>query len=464
MLLMLVSVPVYLDVIGIERYGILTVIWLLLGYFGFFDLGIGRAVSHLIARSEDKVGIDGRSILWTGLFSSLPLAFIGVILLYMISGFALSNWVKVTPLLYDELDRMRLWVSLSLAPLIFVSVVRGALVGVRHFLRINIMGSVEKLMLQVFPLGMAMIFGPSLDVLVLAVFFARILGLIGWVVITQPIFHFLTKPEWKKGISGGLLRYGGWITVSSLAVPILSSAERLMLGGIVGAAAITYYSVPFSIVSPISLLANSMGEALFPLFALYAGRGERQLERRSAEFIVAIITPVLVVILFAAHPFISFWIGKDFAQESQMVPPFLVVGFWATSIAVIASSRLQGGGNPKIVAIIHMAEIFPYLVVLYILVTAYGILGAAIAWSLRVIIHALLLGVVSGLLRDLGNNLIFPFTLLIVSGVVVFSIDDIWCRAIIGVFMLLISIYWSWYYGFDIKIRNMVLYMVRKTI
>jgi O-antigen/teichoic acid export membrane protein len=51
----------------------------------------------------------------------------------------------------------------------------------------------------------------------------------------------------------------------------------------------------------------------------------------------------------------------------------------------------QGQGRPDLVAKIHLCEILPYLLCLIFLMNSYGIVGAALAWSLRATVDFFLL-------------------------------------------------------------------------
>ena len=76
-LVALISIPIYIQLIGEQRYGVLSIAWILLGYFGVFDLGIGRAAAQRIARQEKSDRTAKAHIFWAALTLNTALGIVG---------------------------------------------------------------------------------------------------------------------------------------------------------------------------------------------------------------------------------------------------------------------------------------------------------------------------------------------------------------------------------------------------
>jgi O-antigen/teichoic acid export membrane protein len=82
----LISIPILIHGLGVERYGILTLTLVVIGYFGIFDLGIGRATTKFVAEYLILNQLEElRSLVWTSLFSLWGLGLLGAIAAYYAS-------------------------------------------------------------------------------------------------------------------------------------------------------------------------------------------------------------------------------------------------------------------------------------------------------------------------------------------------------------------------------------------
>src|SRR5439155_15805088 len=85
LLLAAFAIPILIRQLGVDRYGVLTLAWILVGYFSLFDLGIGRAITKLLAEKLALGDSDSAAnLVWTATFSMLLLGvcFGGVLLAF----------------------------------------------------------------------------------------------------------------------------------------------------------------------------------------------------------------------------------------------------------------------------------------------------------------------------------------------------------------------------------------------
>ena len=95
------------------------------------------------------------------------------------------------------------------------------------------------------------------------------------------------------------------------------------------------------------------------------------------------MTPVMLIALLLVEPFFRLWISPQFAANANITAQILLLSFWINGFAIIPYSQLQATGRPDITATLHIAELFPYLILLFVGLHFLGLPGAALAFGVR---------------------------------------------------------------------------------
>jgi O-antigen/teichoic acid export membrane protein len=98
---------------------------------------------------------------------------------------------------------------------------------------------------------------------------------------------------------------------------------------------------------------------------------------------------------------------------------WLAVGVFINSLAYVPFAFLQGAGRPDLTAMVHLIELPLYLGLLWWLVGARGIEGAAIAWNARAVFDALALFVMARRFLPTGSPMSSKTKLLLAAAIAV---------------------------------------------
>ena len=375
--------PLYIHLVGIERVGILSLAWLLLGYFGLFDLGLGKATAFRIAAQRDAPPQDRAATLWGALIVNVGMGVIGGLLLWAAAHVYFSFYFKVAETLRPEiLDAVPL-LALSVPVATLTGVLTGALQGREKFLETNVISAVTTILFQLLPLGVALLWGPTLSGLLIAALLSRAAALIALWRICAREFTAGHKTKTERATVLALLRYGGWVSFNGLIGPMLVIVDRFAIGNVLGAVPLGLYHVPFQIAKQLAIIPGSLTSALFPKLTIASAEESRLLNKKALLTLAATITLPVMIGIFAMEPFLNLWVGREIGVQSAPVGRILLIGFWCNAMALVPFTQLQAAGRPRTVTLILLLQIPLYLGALYVAMIGYGIVGCAVALAAR---------------------------------------------------------------------------------
>ena len=395
LLVALFAIPLLIKGLGTARFGVLTLAWAVVGYFSLFDLGLGRALTKLVA---EKLGAEQAEdiprLIWTALALMGMLGIIGALVAASISPWLVHDILKIPQTLQDETLSAFYLLALSIPVVISAIGLRGVLEAHQRFDLTNIVR---------IPLGIFTFLGPLIVLLFSNSLFPVVAVLVGMRFLTCGVFLVLCLrqvPTLRHNIrpQGAMVRplisFGSWMTVTNIVGPLMVYLDRFLIGALISVAAVAYYATPYEVVTKLWLISGALIAVLFPAFSTTLAQDRARTARlfgRGINYIFLALFPLALIIVTLAHEGLSLWLGAEFADNSAFVLQWLAVGIFINSIAHIPFALVQGAGRPDLTAKMHLIELPFYLLTLWWLLGVCGIKGAAIAWVVRAIIDTLIL-------------------------------------------------------------------------
>lgn len=399
----LICIPILVEQLGNERFGFLAIAWVVIGYFSLFDLGLGRAITFIVAkRAAEKK--DTYKIVNTALKFLLYMSFCVVSLFFLTSDLIVQNILTVSVELEHEASSAIRVLSLGL-PFVILSIgLRGILEAYQLFKKISFVTIPSGIFLFLLP-AILSFFTASLVSVFASLVFVRVLQFLLLLITVNRIskvrfFQDIDKQELKV-----LLSFGGWMTATNVVSPIMVNMDRFFIGSKVAVSAVTSYVVPFDLITKALVLPSAISGVLFPEFSRLQASGDKEsaflLLIKSSLILAVVFSVPLSVFFIFSYEILSLWISEKFALSGYQILKILCIGVFFNGLAYLPFSFVQGFGRSDITAKLHIAELIVYLPLLYFMINNFGVIGAAYSWVLRVLFDFLSLILISSCLKKL---------------------------------------------------------------
>ncbi|MHB8511327.1 MAG: flippase [Actinomycetota bacterium] len=381
-----VAIPSMMRSLGGIRFGILALTWVVAGFFNAFDLGLGRATTKFVAEATEEKSIA--AIVWSAVSAQLFLGVLAGVVLWIGSDLLIGHVVRSASGIVSEAKSA--FAILAFAPVLslITASLQASLEGAERFGLVNSLRApftAASLLLQT----LAAAFGWRLSGVVGISVGVQLVGLIVTAVICAGVFPSLRTPRIERTTLVKLLRFGGWVAVSGVAGPLLVYADRFAIAALLSVSLAGHYAATQEMVIQLSIIPASVLSALFPVFSAQRRSDDiGSLITRSALGLLMTVGPIVLAAIALSSDLLRVWLGAALSRELSAPLQILAIGILINAIAYVPYAFIQAIGRPDVTAKLHLLELPLHIGLVWFLVTRFGLIGAALAWTIRVAIDA----------------------------------------------------------------------------
>lgn len=384
-LLSLVATPVIYHGLGEASYGILSIVTLAAAQLSILEMGFGHATIRSLGRlvpSSDWAAMS--RIVKTSSWVFAGTGLVGFLVLTLGAGPLARDYFQLP----RDLTGTGI-LALRIGAVFFVVSILGTFAstvwtGFQRFGFLNLVSG-----------GAATV--QLLGALVLVLMGRGVLWVVAWSVVAGsaallvnvvwlrrevPRLQVIGRPDGEA--FRDMARFGALLAVAGVLTQFFLSGGPLLLGHYVAVGALPFFTIPFGLYQRMGRMGFGLASALYPLVAELDGQRDDVTLRRlflSGTRVVAVAGAALAVpAVLLARPFLTLWIGDDFAAQGGLVLELLFVAFALALVAVPAMELARGTGRAGWLVTVSGVLAAANLAGVALLAPRWGAEGAGIAF------------------------------------------------------------------------------------
>ena len=381
--------PMFLQYMGAEAYGLVGFFTLLQAWLQLLDVGMSPTLGREVARLKNKQNEHWRL---TTVVNTVELVFIGIALIAAVSLFFMQDWLASSWLTVEQLDTETITTAISIMAFIVAfrwvaSINRSGINAYEQQVWMNVVDIIINTLR--FPGALLLVI--NLDGNVLAYFYFQLVVVVIEVVTIRIKMRSLLPSKLGKikrfsmvelkriapfALSVGYTS-GIWI--------LLTQLDKLLLSKYLTLSEYGYFTLVGAVANGMTMLSSPVTKALLPrMTAMLEEQGEKPmlvLYQTATKFVACFVFPIAIIIAFNAEVVIYTWTG-DVAAAQWVAPilPFFCLGSMVLAIMVFQYQLQYAHGVLKYHVKWNTFSVLINIPLIIYAATYHGALGVAWVW------------------------------------------------------------------------------------
>lgn len=384
----LAFVPIYIQYLGIEAWGLVGFMTMLQAWFTLLDMGLTPTLSREMARFQAGEH-SAQSI--RDLLRSLEIIYGGVAvaivaIVWLVAPWAALHWLSASQLSPASVAQAIGMMGLVLAARMTEQVYRGAIQGLQRQVWLNGAQSILATLRWAGVVGVLAWVSPSIEAFFL---WQGLISVLSVGIFASQTYRWLPNgahpARFDLAAIVRIRRFAGGMAATTLLALLLTQVDKLLLSKLISLEDFGYYTLAASVAGTLGFLVTPIATAVYPRLTELVGKSEEKalidIYHSASQWLSTILIPPALVMAAFAEPLLYVWTGNiSLAQQSGPVLALLALGTLCNGFMNVPYMAQLAHGSTGLAVRVNIVAVCIIIPAILWAVPRFGAIGAAWAW------------------------------------------------------------------------------------
>lgn len=388
-LMALAFVPVYIDFIGIEAYGLVGIFLSLLALSTILDLGLSTSLNKELAHMSVHQGINAQDM--KNLVRTLELVYWALAILIagiiaLAAPLLTKYWLSPKMLSEEQVFQAIILMGITIAFQWPFTLYAGGLMGLQQQVKQNIILVIFSTLRAVGAILVLWLISPTIQAFFLWQLFVSLLQTISTrIILKRCLPHTENEGQFHFPLLKKLWRFAAGMTFITILAILLTQMDKIILSKMLSLEMFGYYTLATLVATSVYVLVLPIQSALFPKFSQLVSKGDDEelarLYHQSCQWVSLAVIPVAALIALFSEQILLIWTGdQEVVTHTHALVSLLIIGSSLNAMMQLPYSLQLSHGWTKLALYLNLASVIVLIPCMVYLTSLYGAMGAAMVW------------------------------------------------------------------------------------